>query len=144
MMARHHSVLALLACALLPLSLLGNSVERDAIVDQIDMLAGSNNLSRVSHELYRDWLNEGSHQLVSFELEARVKYHLLGACDTDCSELSFELLRPDGVLLARGTSAGNRTVLSVDATHSGRHQLRVAMRRCSIQPCEWGVRVYRR
>lgn len=136
--------LAVLACALLPLSLLGGVTHRDSITEQIDSVAGSNGLSRVSHQLYRDWLSQGTHQLVGFDLEANVQYHMLGACDADCSTLRFELLRPDGTRLTQGIGSPGKPLVIARPDHSGRHQLRVTMTRCSIQPCEWGVRVYRR
>jgi hypothetical protein len=144
-MTRYHPIsLAFMACVLLPLALLTGSSQRDPITDQLDTMADSTGLTRVSHRIYRDWLSEGAHQLVSFDLEGGVQYHLLGACDVDCAELYFELLRPDGTRLARGTGSGNRPILVAEATQTGRYQLKASMRRCSIQPCEWGVRVYRR
>jgi hypothetical protein len=135
--------LAFMACALLPLALLGGSTQRDLISEQIDSMAVSNGLTRVSHPLYRDWLNEGAQQLVRFDFEAGAHYRMIGACDVDCSDLVLELLRPDGTLLARAGGSA-RPVIDVITDQNGRHQLRTTMRRCSITPCEWGVRVYRR
>jgi hypothetical protein len=139
-----HAGLALIACALLPLALLGGSTQRDLISEQIDTLAGTTGLSRVSHPLYRDWLTEGAHQLVGFDLEANVRYEMLGTCDADCSDLRFELLRPDGTRLAQVTDGEQRPVLTVRPDRPGRYQLRTTMSGCSISPCEWGIRVYRR
>lgn len=143
-MPRSNSVLAIMACALLPLALMGRTPGHDSIVEQIEGLAGTTGVSRVSHELYRDWLNQGAQQLVSFDLDANVRYYLLGACDEDCAELHFELLRPDGSVLSHNGGVGPRPVVTVEPPRAGKYQLRAAMRQCSIQPCEWGVRVYRR
>jgi hypothetical protein len=136
--------LAFLACALLPLALLGGPMQRDLIIEQIDSMASTSGLTRVSHPLYRDWLNEGSHQLVGFDLEAGVHYQMLGACDVDCSNIVFELMRPDGTPISRTNGADARPVMNITPDRAGRHQLRATMRRCTITPCEWGVRVYRR
>lgn len=144
-MARYRPIpLAILACALLPLSMLGGTAARDSLDEQLDIMAESNGLSRVSHLLYRDWLSEGSHQLVGFDLESNTRYTLLGACDPDCSDLDFEFLRPDGATMRRSIAAGGRPVLHVETTRDGKYQLRAIMQRCRLQPCEWGARVYRR
>lgn len=140
----HHVGLALIACALLPLALLGGGAPRDLISEQIDTKASSTGLTRVAHQLYRDWLTEGAHQLVGFDLEANVQYELLGACDEDCSDLRFELLRSDGTRLAQGTDGERQPVLIVRPDRTARYQLRTTMSGCSISPCEWGIRVYRR
>jgi hypothetical protein len=144
-MARYHPIpLAIMACALLPLALIGRTTDRDAITDQIVAVAGSSGLSRVSHDLYRDWLNQGAHQYVGFDFDARVRYFLVGACDVDCASLYFEVLHADGAVIGRSTEQTGRIVLAFQPERAGKYQLRATMRSCSIQPCEWGVRVYRR
>jgi hypothetical protein len=143
-MPRYDPVIAILACTLLPLAMLSNPPERDTITHQIDDMATSSGLSRVAHHLYRDWLNQGAHQLFSVDLDAGVSYAILGACDIDCTALGFQLIRPDGTLFASGTGSSARPVLNVEPDQGGRYQLKATMRQCRIQPCEWGVRVYRR
>jgi hypothetical protein len=143
-MNRYHTTIAALACALLPLAMLSVPGERDGITDAIADAAAGSGLSRVSHELYRDWLHQGSHQFVGFHLDARVSYHLLGACDDDCNDLHFLLVAPDGGTVGQLDGAAPRPVLTVEPKVSGRYQLRATMRECRLQPCEWGVRVYRR
>lgn len=143
-MPRYDPIIAILACTLLPLAMLGNPPHRDAITEQIDGMAESSGLSRIAHHLYRDWLNQGAHQLFSVELDAGVNYVMLGACDVDCTDLDFQLLRPDGTPTGRVTGSGGRPVLQIEPTQGGRYQLKATMRQCNIQPCEWGVRVYRR
>lgn len=140
---RYNMILVLVACALLPLAMLSHPPQRDAIAGRIETAAGSSGLKRVAHDLYRDWLNQGAHQHVSFELEARVTYVLVGACDVDCSDVAFELLGPDGASTGvRGY--GPQPLLTYEPAKPGTYQLKTTMRQCGIQPCEWGVRVYRR
>lgn len=143
-MPRYHAMIAILACALVPLAMFAAPPERDAIVEQIDDAAVAVGVSRVAHQLYRDWLNRGSHQLVGFDLDARVPYVLVGACDADCAELHFTLVDGDGAPAGRLEGSGARPVLAIEPARSGRYQLRASMRQCSLEPCEWGVRVYRR
>jgi hypothetical protein len=143
-MLRYQTVLAILTCALVPLAVMGAPSQRDAITEQIEDAAGAAGLSRVAHQLYRDWLNRGTHQLVGFDLDSRQSYVLVGACDADCSELHFTLLDGSGASVGRMEGGGARPILSVEPARSGRYQLRAAMRQCSLEPCEWGVRVYRR
>jgi hypothetical protein len=143
-MPRTHTMIAILACILVPLAMLEAQPQKDAIVEQIDDAAGAAGLSRVAHHLYRDWLNRGTHQLVGFDLDASVPYVLLGACDADCGEIHFTLFDRDGNALGRTGGSSSRPILSVEPPRSGRYQLRASMRQCSLEPCEWGVRVYRR
>jgi hypothetical protein len=143
-MNRYHTTVAILACAVLPLAMLSIPKERDSIADQIADMAVESGLSRVAHEMYRDWLHQGRHQFVGFDLDARASYHLLGACDDDCSDLHFVLLTPEGQASWQASGTGGRPALHVEPPVSGRYQLRATMRQCKLQPCEWGVRVYRR
>jgi hypothetical protein len=143
-MNRYHTTIAVLACALLPLAMLSVPQKRDTITDQIDDMAITTGVSRVAHGLYRDWLHQGTQQYVGFELSAGVHYHLLGACDDDCADLHFLLVAPDGSPQGQLNGTGSRPTVSLDAPVTGRYQLRATMRQCRLQPCEWGVRVYRR
>jgi hypothetical protein len=143
-MLRHNTVLAIMACSLVPLAMMVRPPVHDLIVEQIDGMASSSGLSHVTHDLYRDWLNQGTQQLVSFDLDADRSYVMIGACDADCSELHFSLLAPDGASAGQVEATGNRPIMTVHANRRGKYQLRASMRQCRLQPCEWGVRVYRR
>lgn len=136
---------AILALVLVPLVAYESVAERqDAIADSIEAVAGTAGVTRVTHRLYRDWLNQGSHQYVGFKLEAGVRYFFVGACDRDCGDLDFELFEPDGSLVAHDTEADSTPVVSVMPEVDGSFRLKVTMFTCAIEPCEWGVRGYRR
>jgi hypothetical protein len=136
---------AVLALVLVPLVAYESVVARqDAIVDSIETVAGSAGVTRVTHRLYRDWLNRGAHQNVGFQLETGVRYFFVGACDADCADLDFELFDPDGVLVGHDTEADATPVVSIMPETGGNYRLKVTMFACAIEPCEWGVRGYRR
>jgi hypothetical protein len=136
---------AILALVLVPLVAYESVADRqDHIGDSIQIVAGTAGVTRVTHRLYRDWLNRGAHQYVGFKLEAGMRYFFVGACDRDCADLDFELFDPDGILVGHDTEADPTPVVSVMPEQSGSYRLKVTMFACAIEPCEWGVRGYRR
>jgi hypothetical protein len=143
-MNRTHTLVAILACALLPLAMLSVPRTSDGIAEQITGTAASAGLTRVVHDLYRDWLHEGRHQVVGFDLEAQVMYYVVGACDADCAGLHLALDPAAGATTSVVRGTGDSLVLAVQPSTSGRHQVTVTMQQCRLQPCEWGIRVYRR
>jgi hypothetical protein len=136
-------VAAVIALSASPAFAFADARHRDLIESQIQEVAASNSLYRVTHYLFRDWLYQGDYQNVTFELQAGISYTLIGACDADCTDLDFELFNPSGFAVDRDTRSGDKPVVRVRPASSGTYTLKVKMYRCSDQPCEWGVKAFR-
>lgn len=76
-------------------------------------------------------------------LTAGVTYRFVGACDNDCTVLNFELIAPEGGVVAtdRGNSRDDFPVATFTPTADGRYIARLLMLECSVAPCFAGMRV---
>lgn len=77
------------------------------------------------------------------DLRAGVTYRFVGACDNDCTVMNFELIAPQGGVVAtdRGNSRDDFPVASFTPTENGRYIARLIMLNCSVAPCFAGMRV---
>ncbi|MEZ4421844.1 MAG: caspase family protein [Gemmatimonadota bacterium] len=86
----------------------------------------------------------GETVVLDAELASGVSYALLAVCDNDCADLDLELIGPDGTSLGADTEVDSQPLVLHEATVSGSHRVRVAMVRCSNEPCWHSFAVYRR
>jgi hypothetical protein len=71
-----------------------------------------------------------------------VRYQLTGFCDNDCRRLDISLVDGSNVEVAKHTTADDTPVLNVTPAATGKYTLRVVMVECTVDPCDWSVRVY--
>jgi hypothetical protein len=78
------------------------------------------------------------------DLDLGVEYWIVGACDLDCSDLDLTLNDLQGNELFADLLDDATPILTFTAPASGEHILRVSMVECSVEPCSFGYKVYRR
>lgn len=115
-----------------------NEVQR-----QLDRFARDSGYRR-THDLFFDHLDDDQYQYVTVDLTAGVRYLFVGACDNDCSDLDFTLYDANGNYVDGDTASDDTPMVRVTPRRTGNFELRVRMYECSVNPCSWGVGVYRR
>lgn len=71
-------------------------------------------------------------------------YVLLGACDDDCGGLELGLFAANGYEVDAARRAGNAPIVRVTPRETQRYRFTVRMTGCGMNPCWYGVGVYRR
>jgi hypothetical protein len=94
-------------------------------------------------DVYTGDLNSGDEEFLDMSFDQPGDYLLLGACDEDCSDLDLEMFEGDRSV------ASDYQIHAVPALHiitvsPSQGQLKVTMAACSVDPCEYQVRTYRR
>ncbi|HEY7471732.1 MAG TPA: hypothetical protein VIE68_05225 [Gemmatimonadota bacterium] len=117
------------------LTAVGNTVSRngyrpDSGVFHTDMIVGL--------------LPAGGDIGLEVDLVAGVEYMIVGVCDGDCSDLDLSLSDVAGNELFSDDLEDDAPILSFTAPGSGAHILWVTMYACSVEPCSFGYKVYRR
>lgn len=74
-------------------------------------------------------------------LTAGTAYTFIGACDDDCTNLDFELIAPQGGVVASDLLPDDFPVAQFTPTENGQYIARLLMRTCSMAPCFAGARV---
>lgn len=87
-------------------------------------------------------LNQSADSRWTFPLQAATEYVIIGACDTDCSDLDIEVLGPGGDVVARDDTADDVPVVTFRPTSAGTFSVRVNMYACSAQPCYFGFGIF--
>jgi len=85
----------------------------------------------------------GEHRM-TVNLERRVRYTFVGACDQDCSDVNMEVLDARGRRVAIDRAANDRPRVSISPGSDGVFVVRTWLAQCSIVPCFIGVRGFRR
>lgn len=81
---------------------------------------------------------------LEIDLEFGVEYMIVGVCDEDCSDLDLVLSDTEGNTLFNDALDDDAPILSFTAPAGGSHILWVSMYECSLEPCSFGYKVYRR
>jgi hypothetical protein len=97
-----------------------------------------------SHDTFYDLVATDASETVTIDLVGGRDYRFVGKCDTDCSDLDFQLYDAAGTLLDSDLLSDDVPVISVSPTRSGTYRLRVTMASCSVALCGWGVTVLAR
>lgn len=77
-------------------------------------------------------------------LDFGVEYLIAGVCDQDCNDLDLELADEHGAILFTDELDDDAPVLQFTSPADGPHTIRVTMYACSVEPCSFGYKVYRR
>jgi hypothetical protein len=96
----------------------------------------------MTHQIYTGSLNDDTNEYVTLRLDIGTQYQIMGACDTDCSDLDFTLYAPNGSQLDQDIELDDFPVVSVTPSRSGTYRLKVVMAACSAEPCRYGVGVF--
>lgn len=96
-----------------------------------------------SHETVTGDLRAGENSVISLTLREGFKYMLVGACDADCADLDFFLYDTSQALLADEQEVDDLPVLVYSPPETMDVTLRVRMYTCHVEPCSYGVAVFR-
>ena len=96
----------------------------------------------MTHRIYTGSLNQGSNSMVSLDLDIGTQYQIMGACDTDCSDLDFVLYDAAGNQIASDVEMDDVPIVSVTPRRSGTYRVKVIMATCTAEPCRFGVAVF--
>lgn len=142
------TALALAAVAGMLVSTTAAALPQDEWVAQVRRLlqrAGQTFESRgysMTHRIYTGSLNQGSSEMVSLDLEIGTQYQIMGACDTDCSDLDFVLYDGRGNQIDQDVELDDVPIVSVTPGRSGAFRVKVTMATCSAEPCRYGIGVF--
>lgn len=78
------------------------------------------------------------------DLEFGVEYMIIGVCDADCSDLDLSLTDLQSNVLFEDLLDDDVPILGFTSPSSGVFFLNVDMYECSLEPCSFGYKVYRR
>jgi hypothetical protein len=87
-------------------------------------------------------LAEGADEEFELDLESGTNYFVVGVCDGDCSDLDLVLTNSSGEEVESDRELDDVPMLAIEG-QSGSFVLSVQMATCSVEPCHYGVRVFR-
>ena len=96
----------------------------------------------MTHRIYTGSLNNGRNEMVGLDLDIGTQYQIMGACDTDCSDLDFVLYDAAGNEISSDVGTDDVPLVSVTPRRSGTYRVKVVMATCTAEPCRYGVAVF--
>jgi hypothetical protein len=96
----------------------------------------------MTHRIYTGSLNQGHNEMVSIDLDIGTQYQIMGACDTDCSDLDFVLYDGAGNQIDQDVEMDDVPIVAVTPRRSGTYRVKVTMATCTSEPCRYGVAVF--
>jgi hypothetical protein len=87
-------------------------------------------------------LNDDANEGVLVQLNAGVRYAILGVCDNDCTDVDLRIFDPMGNQLDQDLEVDDTPVLEFVASSSGQYRIQVLMATCNANPCYYGVQVF--
>jgi hypothetical protein len=142
------TALALAAVAGMLVSTTAASLPQDEWVAQVRRLlqtAGQTFESRgysMTHRIYTGSLNQGASEMVSLDLNIGTQYQIMGACDTDCSDLDFVLYDGRGNQIDQDVELDDVPIVTVTPSRTGTFRVKVTMATCTAEPCRYGIGVF--
>jgi hypothetical protein len=96
----------------------------------------------MTHQIFTGSLNDDSNEYVNVPLSIGTTYALMGACDTDCSDLDLTLYDSRGNQVSQDVEMDDFPIVSVTPSRTGTYRVKVTMATCSAEPCRYGVGVF--
>lgn len=96
----------------------------------------------LKQRIYTGALGNGANAAVELQLEAGTAYAIMGACDTDCSDLDLVLMDPAGAKVSEDVLEDDVPLVTVQPARSGTYRVTVAMAACSEDPCRYGLGIF--
>jgi hypothetical protein len=109
---------------------------------EVESVALSQKLIR-SHDPVIGQLRNTQNGIVTIRVESGIGYLIVGACDEDCDDLDFFLYDAANNLLAKDDEYGDIPLVTYDGGPANEVSLRVRMYSCQLEPCAFGVAVFR-
>jgi hypothetical protein len=95
-----------------------------------------------THQIMTGSLNQGADETVEVTLQAGKEYHIMGACDTDCSDMDLTLFDASGTEVDSDMEEDSAPIVSVRVQRTGTYRVKVDMAACSAGPCRYGLSVF--
>lgn len=88
-------------------------------------------------------LNGGKTENRTVDLQAGVRYAIVGVCDASCTDIDLRIFGPGpgGAKVAEDVQQNATPTLEFTAPTAGRYRVSIEMVSCSEAPCAWGVQV---
>lgn len=93
----------------------------------------------LTHEIFTGSLADDASDTVTLELEIGMSYYIVGACDTDCSDLDLILYDGAGNQIDSDMLQDDFPIVDVTPSRSGTFTVFVSMASCSVEPCRFGL-----
>lgn len=94
-------------------------------------------------EPYTGFVGEDETSTFEVRLEGGVAYQLNGVCDQDCTDIDLVLEDMSGTELGADRLEDDVPIIQYTPRSTGTYRVTVSMFACSIEPCGWGVALYR-
>jgi hypothetical protein len=85
--------------------------------------------------------NSGKTESRNLDLQAGVRYAVVGVCDASCTDIDLRIFGPTGTKVAEDVQQNATPTLEFTAPTTGRYRLAIEMVSCGEAPCAWGVQV---
>ncbi|MFM6854461.1 MAG: hypothetical protein ACKOUM_10330, partial [Sphingopyxis sp.] len=79
-----------------------------------------------------------------YQLEAGTTYRIVGACDTDCTNMDIEVFDAAGTMVGDDRQANDHPYVELTPTETGAYRVHPWVVACRARPCYGGVRVLKR
>jgi len=93
---------------------------------------------------WRGALNNSETASDTITLAGGGSYVLLGVCDDDCGEIELQLFAANGYEIDASKGAGAAPIVHVTPPERTSYRLTIRMTGCGMNPCWYGVSMYRR
>ncbi|HEX8386634.1 MAG TPA: hypothetical protein VF576_10640 [Rubricoccaceae bacterium] len=97
---------------------------------------------RQTHDYEIGNLNDDAEESFTVNLTGDRNYAVVGACDSDCSDMDFWLYDENENLIDSDTGTDDVPVVRVTPSWTGQFTVRVKMYACSANPCYYGIGVF--
>ena len=97
-----------------------------------------------------DWIgelrrpNQNRQVETTFQLEAGVTYRIVGACDSDCTNMDLEVFDAAGAKVGENLAFDDHPYVELTLTAAGAYRVHPWVVECNNSPCYGGVRVLKR
>jgi hypothetical protein len=99
---------------------------------------------RESHDAKIDYLNARETDTLRLSLDEGYTYKIIGACDTDCSDLDIRLYDENDNEIDKDIETDDVPIVEVTPQWTGTFRLKVKMHSCDSSDCAYGIGVYRK
>jgi hypothetical protein len=96
-----------------------------------------------SHQIEYDDLRNGENETYTLSLDSGNSYKIIAVCDGDCGDLDLVLRDNNRNLIDSDIEADDRPIVSVTPRYTGRFRLEVRMANCKVNPCRFGIVIYK-
>lgn len=138
-------LLALLALVFAGSASVAEAQTSDVVTRQFDVIVGrlAKNGYRENRSRLSGTLRQGQQTTYTVDLQQGARYLLAAVCDGDCSDLDLALYDDSGNLLDDDTETDDVPIVNVVPRWTGRFRVTVKMHACSVNPCAFGLGVFR-